>query len=137
VGGVRLLTCTRFAIIRSPAATPAGLLITSDALLSTLAVVAVPRCAIAADTGVGRAVFTTNVRANARTKANIDNLPKEYFIVSPPLAICISRFSLYRLLHCCHPFRPTPAEGYPLPLFVDETKSQMLASGQSYALSIL
>ena len=91
--------------------------------------------AVAAD--AGKVALTTSVRTNARTKVNTTNLTGAYFIVSPPLAICIPRFGLCNLLHGSHPFWTETAEGCPLALFVDETKSQMLASGQSYALSIL
>jgi hypothetical protein len=55
--------------ITSPATTPAGLLIVRLVLV-VVPVVAVPRCAIAADVGVGMAVLSTVTRTNARTKVS-------------------------------------------------------------------
>ena len=64
-----LPTWAIFTIITSPATTPVGLLIVRFVLV-VVAVVTVPRCAVAADAGMGMAVFTTAKRTNTRNRAS-------------------------------------------------------------------
>ena len=65
-----LPTLAIFTSRTSPATMPLGLLIVRFVPV-VVAVVAVPRCAIAANTGMGMAVFTTTASTRARAKIEV------------------------------------------------------------------